>query len=488
MKVELLDGTLEEAAAALARGDVSSEELVRAAIERIARRDGALHAFLRVDADGALAAARASDARRRDGRATALLDGVPIALKDNFCTLGLETTCASRILAGWIPPCDAHATEMLRRAGAVIVGKTNMDEFAMGSSSESSAFGPVRNPWDRSRTPGGSSGGSAAAVAAGLVFGATGTDTGGSVRQPAALTGIVGVKPTYGRVSRRGIVAFASSLDQVGVFGRTVRDAAIQLAAVSGHDPLDSTSLPQPVPDWLAETEKGAKGLRVGVPREYFVEGMDSEVERAVREAVETLRGLGAEIREISLPHTPYAVAVYYLVATAEASSNLARYDGVRFGMRAGARTLGEMYSQTRRQGFGEEVRRRIMLGTYALSAGYYDEYYLRALKVRTLVRRDFERAFAEVDVVATPTSPVPAFRLGERLADPLQMYLADIFTISCNLAGLPGASVPCGFTASGLPVGLQFLGPMLGEGTVLQAARAYERETPWHARRPPEA
>jgi aspartyl-tRNA(Asn)/glutamyl-tRNA(Gln) amidotransferase subunit A len=484
--MELLNSTLEQAGKALAAGNVSSVALTEATLARIASRDGQIGAFLKVDAEGALSAARASDDRRRHGTAAGLLDGVPVALKDIFCTKGLETTCASKMLKGYVPPYDATVTARLRDAGAVIVGKLNMDEFAMGSSNENSAFGLVHNPWDLERTPGGSSGGSAAAVAARFVFGALGTDTGGSIRQPASLTATVGIKPTYGRVSRYGVIAFASSLDQVGPFGRTVRDTAIQLGAIAGGDPFDSTSIPQPVPNYLEGIEGGVKGLKLGVPKEYFLDGMDPEVEASVRAAIEKYRSLGAEIHEVSLPHTEYAIATYYIVATAEASSNLARYDGVRYGHRTkDPKGLLDMYMRSRAEGFGDEVKRRIMLGTYALSAGYYDAYYLRAQQVRALIKRDFDRAFETVDAIITPTSPTAAFKLGERTADPLQMYLADIFTISCNLAGIPGLSLPCGFTKAGLPIGLQLLGKPLDEALLFRAARTYERETEWHARAP---
>jgi aspartyl-tRNA(Asn)/glutamyl-tRNA(Gln) amidotransferase subunit A len=484
--MQILDGTLEAAAGALASGAVTSEALTEAALARIAALDPKIGAFITVDADGARAQARASDARRKAGRGLGTLDGIPVAIKDIFCTKGLRTTMASRILANYVPPYDSTAGARLAAAGAVNLGKLNMDEFAMGSSNENSAFGPVRNPWDLSRTPGGSSGGSAAAVAARMAFGTLGTDTGGSIRQPAALSGVVGLKPTYGRVSRYGVIAFASSLDQVGPFGRTVRDAAIQLQAIAGHDPHDSTSIPDAPPDYLARIEDGVKGLKLGVPREYFIAGIDPEVERAVRDAIATYERLGAEVREVSLPHTEYATATYYVVATAEASSNLARFDGVRYGHRAKeAKGLLDMYKRTRAEGFGEEVKRRIMLGTYALSAGYYDAYYVRAQKVRALIKRDFDRAFEGVDAIITPTSPTAAFKLGEKTSDPLQMYLADIFTISCNLAGLPGLSMPCGFTAGGLPIGVQLLGKALDEATLLRVARAYERETNWHTRAP---
>ena len=474
----LLDRSLTDLSAALSRREVSSEETTRAVLARIEATDGRLGAFLRLSAGLALDAARASDVRRARGEARSPLDGVPIALKDIFLTKGVETTAGSRILEGFIPPFDATVVERLLGAGAVVVGKLNMDEFAMGSSNENSAFGPCRNPWDLSRTPGGSSGGSAAAVSARQVFGAFGTDTGGSIRQPASLCGVVGLKPTYGRVSRYGVIAFASSLDQVGPLGRTVADAAVLLGAVAGHDPRDQTSSARPVPDYLAGLEDGARGLRIGVPREWFQGGSEAGVERRVREALATYERLGATLVDVELPHSRYGVAAYYLVAPAEASSNLARYDGVRFGLRAPARALSDMYGETRDAGFGAEPKRRIMLGTYALSAGYYDAYYLRAQKVRTLVRRDFDRAFERCDVVAGPVSPTVAFRLGEKVADPLQMYLADVYTIACNLAALPGLSVPAGLHPElGLPVGLQLVGRPFDEPTLLRAARALERE-----------
>jgi aspartyl-tRNA(Asn)/glutamyl-tRNA(Gln) amidotransferase subunit A len=465
-----------ELAALIRERRASAVEAARAYLERVERLDGKLHAFLRVDRDGALAAARRVDDRLAAGEEVGPLAGVPVALKDIFLTEGLETTCGSRILRGFTPPYEGTAVARLRAAGAVVLGKLNMDEFAMGSSTENSAFGPCRNPHDLARVPGGSSGGSAAAVAADLCAAALGTDTGGAIRQPAALCGVVGIKPTYGRVSRYGVIAFASSLDQVGPFGKTVRDTALLLEVLAGHDPLDSTSLEVPAGRYLQACERGLRGLRIGVPNEYFVPGMDADVEVAVRRAVAQLSEAGAQIVSVSLPHTRYAIAAYYLICTAEASSNLARYDGVRFGPRAvGDGSLEAMYEATRGEGFGPEVKRRIMLGTFALSAGYYDAYYGRAQKVRTLIRRDFEEAFRHCDLIATPTSPVPAFRLGERLADPLQMYLADIFTISCNLAGLPGLSLPCGLTRNELPVGLQLLGPPLGEEQVFAAAAGYE-------------
>jgi aspartyl-tRNA(Asn)/glutamyl-tRNA(Gln) amidotransferase subunit A len=473
-----LGRSLTELSAALSRREVSSEEATRAVLSRIEATDGRLGAFLRVTPEPALEAARASDARRNRGEATSPLDGVPLALKDIFLTKGVETTAGSRILAGFIPPFDAAVVDRLRSAGAVLVGKLNMDEFAMGSSNENSAFGPCRNPWDLTRTPGGSSGGSAAAVAARQVFGAFGTDTGGSIRQPASLCGVVGLKPTYGRVSRYGVVAFASSLDQVGPLGRTVADAATLLGAVAGHDPRDQTSSQHPVPDYLAGLEDGARGLRIGVPREWFQGGTEAGVERRIREALATFEAMGARLVDVELPHSKYGVAAYYLVAPAEASSNLARYDGVRFGPRAPARSLSDMYGETRDAGFGAEAKRRIMLGTYALSAGYHDAYYLKAQKVRTLVRQDFDRAFERCDVVAGPVSPTVAFSLGEKIDDPLQMYLADVYTISCNLAALPGLSVPAGLhPGNGLPVGLQLVGRPFDESTLLRAARALERE-----------
>ncbi len=474
----LLELSLAELSDALARREASSLEATEAALARIEATDAKLGAFLAVTAEPALRAARASDERRARGEVRSALDGVPIGLKDLFLTRGIETTCASRILKGFVPPYDATAVERLGRAGAVTVGKTNMDEFAMGSSTENSAVKPCRNPYDLGRIPGGSSGGSAAAVAARQVFGALGTDTGGSIRQPASFCGGVGLKPTYGRVSRHGVVAFASSLDQVGPLARTVRDAALLLGAVAGHDPHDMTSSLRPVPDYLREIEEGARGLRVGVPREWFQGGLEPGVEKVVRESLDAYRRIGASLVEVSLPNAKYAVATYYLIAPAEASSNLARYDGVRFGLSVRGGGLREMYGRTRARGFGPEPKRRIMLGTYALSAGYYDAYYLRAQKVRTLIRRDFDRAFEACDLLAGPVSPTVAFRLGEKVDDPLQMYLADVFTIPCSLAALPGLSVPCGMhPREGLPVGLQLVGRPFDEATLFRAARALERE-----------
>lgn len=482
----MLELSLTQLSQALARGDVSSVEVTRAAQDRIARVDGALGAFLSLDEAGALASARSADERRANRRTLGPLDGVPVALKDNILTKGHVTTAGSKILDGFVPPYDATVTARLRDAGAVLLGKCNLDEFAMGSSTENSAFRVTHNPYAHGRTPGGSSGGSAAAVAARLVFGALGTDTGGSIRQPAALTNVVGFKPTWGRVSRYGVVAFASSLDQVGPFGRTVADAAALLQAVSGRDPLDATSSDEPVPDFSQRLSDGVKGLRVGLPAEYQVEGLDPEVDGAIREAARRFEALGATLVPVSLPHTKYALAAYYVIAPSEASSNLARYDGVRFGHRAKAvKNLAELYEKSRAEGFGPEVKRRIMLGTFALSAGYHDAYYVKAQQVRTLIRRDFEAAFSQVDVVLSATSPVPAWRLGEKVDDPLKMYLMDVLTLPCNLAGLPGVSVPAGFTKAGLPVGLQLLGRPFDEVTVLRAAAAFERETKYHERAP---
>lgn len=481
----ITDKTVEELGADFAAGSISSVEATRACFER-AQQTEALGAYLHVDTEGALAQAERADERRQRRDSLGPLDGVPLALKDILLTEGLPTTCASRILEGFIAPYDGTAVRKLKEAGAVLLGKLNMDEFAMGSSSEHSAYGVVRNPWDRDRVPGGSSGGSAVAVAVGSAFATLGTDTGGSIRQPAALTGVVGLKPTYGRVSRYGVIAFASSLDQVGPMGKEVGDCACLLQAIAGPDPKDSTSAEVEVPDFSEHLEAGVRGLRLGLPKEYFVDGMDAEVRAAVEVAVACYRELGADIREVSLPHTEYSIATYYLICTAEASSNLARYDGVRYGLRQDpGKGLLEMYLGTRGQGFGREVKRRIMLGTYALSAGYYDAYYRRAQQARTLVRQDFTEAFTEVDAIITPTTPAPAFRLGENVGNPVQMYLADVFTASCNLAGLPGISLPCGFTEAGLPIGLQVLGPPWAEARLLQIARAYEREHTWRKRRP---
>ncbi|TMA40572.1 MAG: Asp-tRNA(Asn)/Glu-tRNA(Gln) amidotransferase subunit GatA [Deltaproteobacteria bacterium] len=480
----LHDLSLRDAAARVRRRETSSVELVRAALDRIAAVEPAVGAFLTVTEAEALAAAAAIDRRIAAGEDPGPLAGVPVGIKDIICTAGIRTTAGSRILERFVPAYDATVTARLKRAGAVIVGKLNCDEFAMGSSTENSALGTTRNPWDGNRVPGGSSGGSGAAVAAGECHAALGTDTGGSVRLPAAFCGVVGLKPTYGRVSRYGVIAYASSLDQVGPLARDVADTALMLEAIAGHDPADSTASPRPVPSYLAALEQGVRGLRLGLPREYFVEGMQPEVEAGVRTAVRELERLGAIVEPVSLPHTEYAIATYYLIATAEASSNLARYDGIRYGLRVPADSLGAMYEASRAAGFGTEVKRRIMLGTYALSAGYYDAYYLKAQQVRTLIRRDFEQVFQRCEALVTPVAPTTAFRLGEKIADPLTMYLSDIFTISVNLAGLPGLALPCGFDASGLPIGLQVIGRPFDEETVLRIGAAYEQATDWHRRR----
>ncbi len=478
--------SIEEAGRLLASGEIRASELTEACLARIEATEGAVGSFLEVTADLARAQAAAADRRLAAGDDVRPLTGIPIGLKDIFLTKDVRTTCASRMLENFVPRFDGTVAARLKDAGAVLLGKLNMDEFAMGSSCENSARGPTRNPWMADAVAGGSSGGSATAVAARQVLGSYGTDTGGSIRLPASYCGVVGMKPTYGRVSRFGVIAFASSLDQVGPFATTVRGTAALLAAVAGHDPRDSTSIPSAVPDYDAAIARGAEGLRIGVPREWFAQGLAPDVERAVRAALAEYEALGCTLVEVSLPHTEYAVATYYLVATAEASSNLGRYDGVRYGLRKGEEDgLRSMYEQTRDAGFGPEVKRRILLGTYALSAGYYDAYYLKAMKVRTLIRRDFEDAFAACDVIAGPTSPCTAFAAGSRTDDPLAMYLSDILTISANLAGLPGASVPCGFDDAGLPVGLQILVPPLGEETLLRAAAAYQDRTDWHARVP---
>jgi len=471
----------------LRKREVSATGIVRSALERIAQADGQVRAFMTLTEEAALTQAEVVDRKYAAGEALPPLAGIPLAIKDVLCTKGIRTTCSSKILEPYVPPYDATVIQRLKAQEAILLGKTNMDEFAMGSSTENSAYFPTRNPWALDRVPGGSSGGSAAAVAADLCAGALGTDTGGSIRQPASFCGVAGLKPTYGRVSRYGLVAFASSLDQIGPIAKDVRDCALLLQAIAGHDPFDSTSANLPVPDYSSPLGDEIRGMRIGIPDEYFVEGMDSEVEGAIWTAIRTLEELGGRQEKVSLPHTPYAVATYYLVATAEASSNLARYDGVKYGHRtAGPTDLLEMYQKTRREGFGPEVKRRIMLGTYALSAGYYDAYYLKAQKVRTLIRQDFEQAFERCQVIATPTSPTPAFKFGEKTEDPLQMYLSDIFTISVNLAGVPAISIPCGFTKTGLPIGLQLIGRPFDEATILKVAHAYEHATGWHRRKPP--
>jgi aspartyl-tRNA(Asn)/glutamyl-tRNA(Gln) amidotransferase subunit A len=479
----------------LKEGEITSEQLARSYLDR-AERLGRLNAYVHLDADSVLAQARAVDAKRKAGGPLGPLAGIPVAIKDVLCVEGEPTTCGSRMLKNFRPPYDATVIARLKAADAVLFGKTNMDEFAMGSSTENSAYGPTRNPWDESRIPGGSSGGSAAAVAADLAPIALGSDTGGSIRQPAAVCGIVGLKPTYGRVSRYGLIAFASSLDQVGPFSHDLADAALLLKVISGRDPLDATSVDVPVPDYLATLETPPENLRIGLVREFFAEGLDSEVEASVREAVRLYEGTGATIKEVSLPHSKYGIPAYYIVAPAECSSNLARYDGTIYGHRAedfAPRYPGEenmpplvrMMMASRAEGFGAEVKRRIMLGTFALSAGYADQYYNQALKVRRLIRNDFDLAFKEVDVLLGPTAPTAAFKLGERTADPLAMYLFDIYTITANLAGIPGLSVPCGFTRSGLPIGMQLLAPAFAEETLLRTARVFERQTYWHLRRP---
>jgi aspartyl-tRNA(Asn)/glutamyl-tRNA(Gln) amidotransferase subunit A len=470
------------------RGDVTCVEATTAYLDAISVNDATIKAFLHVDWDDALAQARAIDGKRQRHEPLGKLAGLPVAVKDVLCTQGQPTTCASKILKGFVPPYDAHVVARLKAADAVIIGKTNMDEFAMGSSTENSAFQVTRNPWDRERTPGGSSGGSAAAVAGSMAPLAVGTDTGGSIRLPAGYCGVVGMKPTYGRVSRFGLVAYGSSLDQIGPFASDVAGAALLLEVLAGHDPRDSTSVDAPVPEYSRTVEEPLSGLRIGVAREHFVSGLDREVEQAIRAALGVYESLGAEIREISLPHSKYAVAVYYIVAPSEASSNLARYDGVHYGHRAAEfDSMIDMYCASRGEGFGPEVKRRIMLGTYALSAGYYDAYYLKALKVRRLIRNDFDQAFQSVDVIASPVAPTPAFKIGELIDDPLAMYLSDIYTISANLAGIPGLCVPAGTSGNNLPIGLQLLGPPLAEENLLRTARMFERETEFHKRRPPQ-
>jgi aspartyl-tRNA(Asn)/glutamyl-tRNA(Gln) amidotransferase subunit A len=477
--------TIDAATTALRQREISAVDLARAVLARIDAVESRVHAFITVTAETALAQATEADARLQRGDAPPLC-GIPIAIKDVILTEGVRSTAGSRALEHFVPPYDATVTAMLRAQGAVCVGKANCDEFAMGSSTENSAFSPTYNPWELSRVPGGSSGGSAAAVRAGECLGALGTDTGGSIRQPAACCGIVGLKPTYGRVSRYGVVAYASSLDQVGPFGRTVADCAHILTAIAGHDPRDSTSGNRPVPNFRSELRGDLRGVRLGLPKEYFVEGMQPEVEQAVRAAVRHFEGLGASIEDVSLPHTAYAIPAYYLIATAEASSNLSRYDGMKYGTRVEGQGLLDTYRKTRARIFGSEVKRRIMLGTYALSTGYYDAYYLKAQKVRTLIRNDFLKVFERCAAIVTPTAPTTAFRIGERTDDPLQMYLADIFTVSVNLAGLPALSLACGFDQAGLPIGLQIVGKPFDESRVLDVAYAYEQSTAWHRSQPP--
>jgi aspartyl-tRNA(Asn)/glutamyl-tRNA(Gln) amidotransferase subunit A len=493
--------TVREVREAVRSGARSASEVCRDALSRIERLEPQLHAFNTVVAERALARAEAID-RDLDRWRDAPLTGVPVAIKDNLCTRGVRTTASSRMLESFVPPYDATVVSRLEAAGAIVVGKTNCDEFAMGSSTENSAFGPTHNPWALDRTPGGTSGGSAAAVAARMTALALGSDTGGSIRQPAAMCGVTGLKPTYGRVSRSGLIAHGSSLDQVGPITRTAYDAALTLTVIAGLDPADGTTSPEPVADYTAALTGDSRGVRIGVPRRMLEQGIDPDVSSALMAALDALQSRGATLVDVELPHARFAIPVYYLVSTAEASSNLARYDGVRYGFRAtadGAGTGGvashdratpydlkTMYARTRARGFGPEVKRRIMLGTYVLSAGYYDAYYLKAQQVRTLILRDYDRAFEHVDVVAMPTSPTPAFKIGERVADPLQMYLADVFTVSASLAGLPAISVPCGFTAERLPVGLQLTGRRFDEATLLRVADAYERDTEWSKQPPP--
>ncbi|MDD5085231.1 MAG: Asp-tRNA(Asn)/Glu-tRNA(Gln) amidotransferase subunit GatA [Candidatus Omnitrophica bacterium] len=473
---EFYTWTIKETAEALRSGKATPSDILESLCGRVRAVDSKLKAYVNFDE---------SRSKKADFIKAKPLSGVPIAIKDNISTRGWETTCASKILKGYIPPYDATVVRKLKEAGAIIFAKCNMDEFAFGSSCETSCYGPTFNPWNTQCVPGGSSGGSAASVAADLAVGSLGSDTGGSIRQPAALCGVVGLKPTYGRVSRYGLIAFGSSLDQIGPFTKTVEDAAILLGVIAGHDPLDSTSAPADVPDYTQAVKKDVKGLRIGLPKEYFIKGIDPEVESAVRGAAKKLESLGAKIEEVSLPHTQYAVATYYIVATAEASSNLGRYDGVQYGLRVPSSDLVEMYMKTRCEGFGREAKRRVLLGTFVLSAGYYEAYYLKGLKVRTLIKQDFDKAFERLDVILAPTSPTPAFKVGERLDDPLAMYLSDIFTIPQNLAGIPAISIPCGFTKGGLPIGLQLMAKPFGEETLFRVAHAFERATDFHKKRP---
>jgi aspartyl-tRNA(Asn)/glutamyl-tRNA(Gln) amidotransferase subunit A len=484
--MKLHELTIQKAHTLLKNKEISSKELTRAVLDRIAAVEKNVDAYITIADETAMAQAKIADRAITEGRLSPLT-GIPLAIKDLMCTKGLRTTCASKILENFVPPYDATVIEKLRQANAVIVGKTNMDEFAMGSSNEHSRMKPTRNPWDLTRIPGGSSGGSAAAVAADMCIGALGSDTGGSVRQPASHCGVVGMKPTYGRVSRFGLVAFASSLDQIGPLAKDVTDCAVLMNAISGYDPKDSTSVPKNVPDYASFLEDGLKGITVGLPREYTaMEGLDSEVSAAVKNAIRTIEGLGAECVEVSLPHTEYVVAAYYVIAPAEASSNLARYDGVKYGFRdKGNAGLMEMYRSTRTIGFGSEVQRRIIIGTYCLSAGYYDAYYGKASQVRTLIMEDFKKAFKTCDVILSPVAPTPAFKIGEKVDDPLTMYLSDIFTLSANLAGIPGMSVPCGFSADGLPIGLQIMASHFNEETIFKVAYNFEQATDFHKKKP---
>ena len=465
----------------LAQKEITAAELTRDVLARLDETEGQVQAYLTVTRESALAQAEAVDKKIASGEEISFLEGIPGAIKDNICTKGTKTTCASKILEHFVPPYDATVMQKLRAQQPVILGKVNMDEFAMGGSTENSAYHPTHNPWALERVPGGSSGGSAAAVAAGSAIWALGSDTGGSIRQPASFCGVVGLKPTYGRVSRYGLVAYASSLDQIGPLARDVTDAAHLLNIIAGHDEMDSTSSTAPVPDYAQALTEDVQGLKIGLPKEYFTEGMDADVEKTVRAAISKYKDMGAEILEISLPHTAYAISTYYLIAPAEAATNLERYDGVSYGERVDGEDLVQMMTNTRTQLFGEEVRRRIMIGNYALSAGYYDAYYLKALKVRTLVQQDYTEAFKQVDVIMAPTAPTPAFKIGEMMADPLQLYLQDVCTVPLNLAGLPGLSVPCGYSSKGLPIGLQIIGKALDEATILRAAYAYEQTQSFH-------
>ncbi len=477
-----LPRTIKEAAALIERKEASPVELAELFLERISSEDGKINSYITVWEEAAMETARKAEKEISEGNYLGPLHGVPIALKDIFVTKDSRTTCGSKMLRDFVAPYNSTVAEELMASGSVVLGKNNMDEFAMGSSNETSYFGPVKNPWDTDRVPGGSSGGSAAATAANLCLASVGTDTGGSIRQPGSLCGVVGMKPTYGRVSRYGMIAFASSLDQAGPLAKTVEDAAIILSSIAGHDPMDSTSVNLPSADYASALSADIKGLRVGIPKEYFISGMDPEVEESIRKAIRELETLGAEIVEISLPHSRYAVSTYYIIAPSEASSNLARYDGVRYTYRCeNPQTLRDLFFRSRSEGFGDEVKRRIMLGTYALSTGYYDAYYLKAQKARTLIIKDFENAWEKVDVIASATSPETAFRIGEKTDDPLKMYLSDILTIPCNIAGLPGISVPCGFSSKRLPIGLQIMGKPFDEQTVLNVAYAYEQTTKWY-------
>lgn len=478
--------TIREASELIRNKELSPVDLTRAVLDRIGKTDKKINSYITVMEEQAGKTAKKAEKEIMEGNYRGPLHGIPMGVKDLFVMKDAPSTCGSRMLENYYSPFNATVAGRLLESGAVIVGKNNMDEFAMGSSNETSYFGPVKNPWDLDRVPGGSSGGSAAAASAGLCLGAVGTDTGGSIRQPGALCGVVGMKPTYGRASRYGMIAFASSLDQAGPLTRTVEDSAIILNTICGHDPNDSTSVKMEVPDFTKDLAKGIEGMKVGVPEEYFIDGMDPDVESAVRKALDVVESCGAELVEISLPHTEYAILAYYIIAPSEASSNLARYDGVRYGYRSpNAGSVRDLYFKTRSEGFGDEVKRRIMLGTYALSSGYYDAYYLKAQRVRTLIREDFSKAFEKVDVIMAPTTPETAFKIGDKTDDPVRMYLSDILTIPCNIAGIPGISLPCGFSSEGLPIGLQILGKAFDEESILRAAHTYERNTEWHLQRP---